>query len=89
MNHHLVNRERLSSQTREWIGCLLNPAHGTLRDSGVRPQLRELYRMYLQNAEVPYKFATLLQLREMLAIGAEEGEALEQELLQSGASFSI
>lgn len=45
--------------------------------------------MYLQNAEVPYTFATLLQLREMLDIGAEEGEALEQELMQSGSSFNI
>jgi len=52
-------------------------------------QLRELYRMYLQNAEVPAKFSTLLQLREMLAIRAAEAEALEDEILSSGASFSI
>ena len=52
-------------------------------------QLRELYRLYLQNAEVPAKFSTLLQLREMLAIGAAEAEALEDEILSSGTSFSI
>ena len=54
-----------------------------------RAQLRELYRMYLQNAEVPAKFSTLLQLREMLAIRAAEAEALEDEILSSGAAFSI
>ena len=52
-------------------------------------QLRELYRMYLQNAEVPAKFSTLLQLREMLAIRTAEAEALEDEILSSGTSFSI
>ena len=52
-------------------------------------QLRELYRMYLQNAEVPAKFSTLLQLREMLAIRTAEAEALEDEVLSSGTSFSI
>jgi len=45
--------------------------------------------MYLQNAEVPAKFSTLLQLREMLAIRAAEAEALEDEILSSGTSFSI
>ena len=52
-------------------------------------QLRELYRMYLQNAEVPAKFSTLLQLREMLAIRTAEAEALEDEVLSNGTSFSI
>ena len=51
-------------------------------------QLRELYRLYLQNAEVPYQYAVLLQLREMLAIDSRTANALEQEL-QTASEFSI
>jgi hypothetical protein len=49
----------------------------------------ELYRMHLQNSEVPAKFSTLLQLRELLDIDGPEAEAMEVEVMQSGGYFSI
>lgn len=55
----------------------------------LRVQLYELYKMHLQNTDVPAEFSTLLQLREMLAIDTRAAEYLEQEALQSGESFSI
>lgn len=53
------------------------------------PQVMELYRMHLQNSEVPAKFSTLLQLRELLDIDGPEAEAMEVEVMQSGGYFSI
>lgn len=53
------------------------------------PQVMDLYRMHLQNSEVPAKFSTLLQLRELLDIDGPEAEAIEVEVMQSGSSFSI
>lgn len=52
-------------------------------------QLYDLYKMHLQNTEVPAEFSTLLQLREMLAIDTRAAENLEEEALQSGAAMSI
>lgn len=51
--------------------------------------LYELYKMHLQNTDVPAEYSTLLQLREMLAIETRAAENLEQEALRSGESFSI
>ncbi|KAI8466940.1 MAG: hypothetical protein J3K34DRAFT_472091 [Monoraphidium minutum] len=54
-----------------------------------RDELRALYRLHLTHTPVPHEFGTLLQLRELLGIGAQEGEDLEVELLSEGAFFSI
>lgn len=51
--------------------------------------LYELYKMHLQNTDVPAEFSTLLQLREMLAIDTRVAENLEEEALQRVGSFSI
>lgn len=48
-----------------------------------------LYRLHLQNTEVPPNFAILLQLREMLAISEADAEQLEVEVFESGGAFSI
>jgi hypothetical protein len=39
--------------------------------------------------QVPPKFATLLQLRELLSISDKRAEAIEEDILAAGASFSI
>ena len=48
-----------------------------------------LYKLHLQNTEMPASFATLLQLREMLAISEKDAERIEREVYESGAAFSI
>lgn len=48
-----------------------------------------LYRLHLQNTEMPPNFATLLQLREMLAIPEEDAEQLETDVFETGSAFSI
>lgn len=52
-------------------------------------QLLNLYQLHLQNTEMPPNFATLLQLREMLAISEVDAERLEKDVYESGAAFSI
>ena len=52
-------------------------------------QLLNLYKLHLQNTEMPPNFATLLQLREMLAISEVDAERLEKDVYESGAAFSI
>lgn len=52
-------------------------------------QRLRLYRLHLQNTEMPPKFATLLQLREMLAIPEADAEQLETDVFESGSAFSI
>lgn len=52
-------------------------------------QRLRLYRLHLQNTEVPPNFAILLQLREMLAISEADAEQLEVEVFESGGAFSI
>lgn len=54
-----------------------------------RGELRGLYKLHLLHTPVPHDFATLLQLRELLGIGAAEGEAIEAEVLEAQAVFSI
>ena len=52
-------------------------------------QMNNLYCLYVSNTEMPAKYSTLLQLRELLDIKEEEAEKLEQEVLGSSSSFSI
>ena len=52
-------------------------------------QMDNLYRLYVSNTEMPAKYSTLLQLRELLDIQEEQAESLEQEVLGSASSFSI
>lgn len=52
-------------------------------------QMNNLYSLYVSNTEMPAKYSTLLQLRELLDIKEEEAETLEQEVLGSSSSFSI
>ena len=52
-------------------------------------QRLRLYRLHLQNTEMPPNFATLLQLREMLSIPEADAEELETEVFESGSAFSI
>lgn len=54
-----------------------------------KKELENLYRLHLQNAEVPSDFATLLQLRAMLQLDFEEAERIEAEVMQQGAAYSI
>ena len=49
----------------------------------------KLYRLHLENTEVPPDFAILLQLREMLSIPEADAEKLETEVFESGSAFSI
>ena len=52
-------------------------------------QMNDLYRLYVSNTEMPAKYSTLLQLRELLDIKEDQAERLEQEVLGSSSSFSI
>lgn len=52
-------------------------------------QMNDLYRLYVSNTEMPAKYSTLLQLRELLDIKEDQAESLEQEVLGSSSSFSI
>lgn len=52
-------------------------------------ELTGLYRLHIQNTEVPPNFAVLLQLRELLGLGAAEAEELEQQVLKEAEAFSI
>jgi len=48
-----------------------------------------LYCLFLQNTELPADFGSLLALRDLLHISGPDAEALEAEILSSGADFSI
>lgn len=54
-----------------------------------KAELVEIYKLHLQNAEVPPNFATLLQLQEMLGLNQDEAENLELEVMQTPGAFSI
>lgn len=58
-------------------------------DSRAAVQMNNLYRLYVGNTEMPAKYSTLLQLRELLDIEEREAEGLEQDVLGSSSSFSI
>lgn len=51
--------------------------------------LAGLYRLHLQNTEIPPNFAVLLQLREMLGIPKSEADNIESEILRTPSAFSI
>ncbi|KAL4854375.1 hypothetical protein ACK3TF_004891 [Chlorella vulgaris] len=53
-----------------------------------KAELAELYRLHLQQAEVPADFGTLLQLRALLDLDFEDAERIEQEVAEQSA-FSI
>lgn len=53
-----------------------------------KADLCELYRLHLQQAEVPADFGTLLQLRALLDMDFEEAETIEREVAEQNA-FSI
>jgi hypothetical protein len=52
-------------------------------------ELTGLYQLHIQNTEVPPNFAVLLQLRELLGLGADEAEELEKQVLKEAEAFSI
>lgn len=52
-------------------------------------ELTALYQLHIQNTEVPPNFAVLLQLRELLGLGADEAEDLEKQVLKEAEAFSI
>lgn len=54
-----------------------------------REELRDLYKLHLLNTAVPHSFATLLQLRELLGLSAQEAEDIEVLVLETGSAFSI
>lgn len=52
-------------------------------------ELVGLYKLHIQNTEVPPKFAVLLQLRELLGLEPELAERLEADVLREAQAFSI
>lgn len=50
--------------------------------------LEDMYRLHLQNSELPLQYATLLHLKQVLSLSDEKARELEDEL-KSTASFSI
>jgi hypothetical protein len=52
-------------------------------------ELTGLYKLHIQNTEVPPNFAVLLQLRELLGLAADESEELESQVLHEAQAFSI
>ncbi|CAK0755418.1 hypothetical protein CVIRNUC_002373 [Coccomyxa viridis] len=62
------------------------PVLGAQHEGGT---MSNLYRLYVSDTEMPAKYSTLLQLRELLDIKEQEAEHLEAEVLGSSSSFSI
>ncbi|KAI7840997.1 hypothetical protein COHA_005225 [Chlorella ohadii] len=60
---------------------LLNTQHS-------KSELMELYRLHLQQSDMPTDFGTLLQLRALLDLDFEDAEFIEKEMAQ-GSTFSI
>ncbi|PRW61197.1 diacylglycerol kinase gamma isoform X1 [Chlorella sorokiniana] len=60
---------------------LLNTQHS-------KGELMELYRLHLQQSDMPTDFGTLLQLRALLDLDFEDAEFIEKEMAQ-GSTFSI
>jgi hypothetical protein len=52
-------------------------------------QLVGLYKLHIENTEVPPNFAVLLQLRQMLGLDADTAEQIEDTVLQQSQAFSI
>jgi hypothetical protein len=56
---------------------------------GLCMQLIQLYKLHIQNTEVPPQFAILLQLRAMLNLSPTEADQIEEEVLRQSQAFSI
>lgn len=52
-------------------------------------QMLGLYKLHLENTELPPNYAQLLQLRDMLELDAAEAEQLEADVMSNAAQFSI
>lgn len=52
-------------------------------------QLVGLYKLHIENTEVPPNFAVLLQLRQMLGLDADTAEQIEDTVLHQSQAFSI
>jgi hypothetical protein len=52
-------------------------------------QLVGLYKLHIENTEVPPNFAVLLQLRQMLGLDADTAEQIEADVLRQSQAFSI
>ncbi|KAF8070852.1 hypothetical protein HT031_000933 [Scenedesmus sp. PABB004] len=54
-----------------------------------KAELVGLYRLHIENTEVPPNFAVLLQLRQLLGLERGEAEAIEEDVLRQSQAFSI
>ncbi|KAK9805948.1 hypothetical protein WJX73_007761 [Symbiochloris irregularis] len=54
-----------------------------------KEQMLGLYKLHLENTELPPNYAQLLQLRDMLELDAAEAEQLEEDVMSNAAQFSI
>lgn len=52
-------------------------------------QLEDIYRLHLQNSELPLQYSTLLHLRQILNLTDKKAEELEGDLKNSAYAFSI
>lgn len=52
-------------------------------------QLEGIYRLHLQNSELPLQYSTLLHLRQLLNLSNQKAEQLEGELKNTAYAFSI
>lgn len=52
-------------------------------------QLVDLYKLHIQNTDVPPSYPLLLQLRLMLGLPHDEAEQIEAEVLREAQAFSI
>jgi len=52
-------------------------------------QLEDIYRLHLQNSELPLQYANLLHLKQVLGLSDEKAEGLEEELKGTAYAFSI
>lgn len=59
-----------------------------LQGNHSQDELEGLYRLHIQNEEIPPDFATLLQLRNMLGLSESQAEQIEKKIQESDA-FAI
>jgi hypothetical protein len=95
LHEHLANMPRRAVLCRAMVElhlaleensicrCPLLAGHQT------HDELTGLYKLHIQNTEVPPNFAVLLQLRELLGLAADESEELESQVLHEAQAFSI
>ena len=58
-------------------------------NGGCLLQMQGLYKLHLENTSLPPNYAQLLQLRDMLDLGASEADQLEADVMTNAATFSI